>query len=132
VRAYSWFGTNNVAGINGLVFEHISILKLPWIDSDASRRCGLWCIFQTLRLDYDENFGSFTCSVGGERWREMMLKEKVVLVRNTSYAPEDRASHEIINVRSKPINNLGSCQWPGTRNTQRAEIHTSWSSHKFN
>jgi hypothetical protein len=85
-----------------------------------------------VRLDYDENLGSFTCSVGGEWWREMMLKEKVVLVRNTSYAPEDRASHEIINVRSKPINNLGSCQWSGTRNTQRAEIHTSWSSHKFN
>jgi len=38
-----------------------------------------------------------------------MLKEKVVLVRNTSYAPEDWAPHEIVDVRSKTVNNLSCC-----------------------
>ena len=36
----------------------------------------------------------------------MVLEEKVVLVRGTTDAPEDVALHEVIRIRTEPINNL--------------------------
>ena len=88
IRARSF--ANDVAWVFVHLCHHIGVFKLDGVRRGTlrvTRVGGLRCI----------------CRVCGLWRRDVMLEEHVVLVCNATNAAEDRASHEVVGVRSKSL-----------------------------
>ena len=89
-----WSGllANDVARVFVVELGDEGLLELRRV-----RRSGLFVATGCLRR---------VCGKSADWWRQMVLEQHVVLVRNTSDTAEDGAAHEVVSVRAEAINNV--------------------------